>query len=121
MDTGLRFGYTPPAVKKKKTVVTTLRQSLSYEPVELAFGTSGLRGLATDAARELLRPGRADRLFACGPSGMLDALADMARAACVPAELSREAYLRCGVGACGSCAHGDRLVCLDGPVFEVAP
>jgi len=27
----------------------------------------------------------------------------------------------CGVGACGSCAHGDRLVCLDGPVFEVAP
>jgi phosphomannomutase len=32
-------------VKKKKTVVTTLRASLSYEPVELAFGTSGLRGL----------------------------------------------------------------------------
>ncbi len=84
-------------------------------------GTSGLRGLATDAARELLRSGRADRLFACGPGGMLDALADMARAAHVPAELSREAYLRCGVGACGSCAHGDRLVCLDGPVFEVAP
>jgi mannose-6-phosphate isomerase class I len=48
MDTGLCFGYTRPAVKKKKTVVTTLRQSLSYEPVELAFGTSGLRGLVKD-------------------------------------------------------------------------
>jgi phosphomannomutase len=35
-------------VKKKKAVVTTLRQALSYEPVELAFGTSGLRGLVRD-------------------------------------------------------------------------
>jgi phosphomannomutase len=35
-------------VKKKKTVVATLRASLSYEPVELAFGTSGLRGLVRD-------------------------------------------------------------------------
>jgi dihydroorotate dehydrogenase electron transfer subunit len=90
-------------------------------------GSSGRRGLATEAAAELLgsdrvdRGGRPDRLFACGPDGMLDALAGMARAAGVPAELSREAYLRCGIGVCGSCAHGDRLVCLDGPVFEVAP
>ena len=84
-------------------------------------GTAGRRGLATDEARELLAQGRADRLFACGPGGMLDVLADLARATRVPAGLSREAYLRCGVGACGSCVHGDRLVCLDGPVFEVRP
>jgi dihydroorotate dehydrogenase electron transfer subunit len=79
-------------------------------------GSTGSRGMATDAARELLAPGRADRLYACGPAGMLEELERL-----VPAELSREAYLRCGVGVCGSCAHGDRLVCLDGPVFEVAP
>jgi mannose-6-phosphate isomerase class I len=48
VDLGARFGYNPKAVKKKKTVVTTLRHSLSYEPVELAFGTSGLRGLVRD-------------------------------------------------------------------------
>ncbi len=84
-------------------------------------GTSGRRGLATDEARDLLAADRADRLFACGPGGMLDALADLARAARVPAELSREAHLRCGIGACGSCVHGNRLVCLDGPVFEVSP
>lgn len=35
-------------MKKKKAVVTTLRQALSYEPVELAFGTSGLRGRVRD-------------------------------------------------------------------------
>jgi dihydroorotate dehydrogenase electron transfer subunit len=84
-------------------------------------GSTGMRGLATDAARGVLEPGQADRLFACGPGGMLDALAGLARAARLPAELSREAYLRCGVGVCGSCAHGDRLVCRDGPVFEVLP
>ncbi|MCX7031786.1 MAG: dihydroorotate dehydrogenase electron transfer subunit [Spirochaetes bacterium] len=84
-------------------------------------GTAGLRGVATDAARQVLAAGQVDRLFACGPGGMLDALAVLVRARQVPAELSREAYLRCGVGVCGACAHGDRLVCLDGPVFEVAP
>jgi len=90
-------------------------------------GSRGRRGLATDEARALLEPDRVgsearpDRLFACGPGGMLDALAAMANTARIPAELSREAYLRCGVGVCGSCAHGDRLVCLDGPVFEIAP
>ncbi len=35
-------------VKQKKASLTSLRQSLSYEPVELAFGTSGLRGLVRD-------------------------------------------------------------------------
>lgn len=50
---------------------------------------------------------------------MLDAPADLALATRVPAGLSREAYLHCWVGACGSCAHGDRLVCRNGPVFEV--
>jgi dihydroorotate dehydrogenase electron transfer subunit len=96
-------------------------------------GSSGRRGLATDAVRELLEAGggnregrgspgsRPDRLFACGPGGMLDALAAIARTAGIPAELSHEAYLRCGLGVCGSCAHGDRLVCLDGPVFEIVP
>ena len=42
------FGYNRAAVKKKKTVVISLRASLTYEPVELAFGTSGLRGLVRD-------------------------------------------------------------------------
>jgi len=35
-------------VKKKRPVVTSLRKSLAYGPAELAFGTSGLRGLVKD-------------------------------------------------------------------------
>ena len=48
MDSAAHFGYNHAAVKKKKAVVATLRQALSYEPVELIFGTSGLRGLVRD-------------------------------------------------------------------------
>ncbi len=46
------------------------------------------------------------------------ALAAFARARSLPAELSYEAYMRCGIGLCGSCTHGPRLACLDGPVFD---
>src|SRR5271157_3915114 len=51
VDSAGRFGYTRNVVKnvkKKKTVAASLRSSLSYEPVELTFGTSGLRGLVKD-------------------------------------------------------------------------
>jgi hypothetical protein len=27
--------------------------------------------------------------------------------------------MRCGIGICGACEHGERLVCRDGPVFSV--
>ena len=29
--------------------------------------------------------------------------------------------MRCGIGLCGSCEHGGRLVCMDGPVFTLDP
>ena len=63
--------------------------------------------------------GRFDELFACGPEGMLESLAALCRAAGVPAQLSHEAYMRCGIGVCGACEHDGRLVCLDGPVFPL--
>ena len=79
-------------------------------------GSTGTRGLATDTARALLATGRFDRLCACGPEGMLEVLASICRERAIRAELSYEAYMRCGIGICGSCEHGGRLVCLDGPV-----
>jgi dihydroorotate dehydrogenase electron transfer subunit len=80
-------------------------------------GSAGTRGRVTDVAAPLIG-GRA-RLCACGPEPMLDALAALCRSARVPAELSHEAYMRCGIGICGACEHGERLVCRDGPVFSV--
>lgn len=86
-------------------------------------GSRGAPGRVTEVVRPLLEAGPEAggfrRLCACGPEGMLDALAGLCRASRLPAELSYEAYMRCGVGICGSCEHEERLVCLDGPVFRV--
>jgi dihydroorotate dehydrogenase electron transfer subunit len=88
-------------------------------PVHVATedGSAGVRGRVTDVVSSLLSAQRFDRLRACGPEGMLESLASLCRGAGVPAELSYEAYMRCGIGICGACEHGARLVCMDGPVF----
>ena len=79
-------------------------------------GSMGARGLVTDVARALIDEKRFDLLCSCGPEGMLDSLASISAEAGLHAELSFEAYMRCGIGICGSCEHGGRLVCMDGPV-----
>jgi dihydroorotate dehydrogenase electron transfer subunit len=84
-------------------------------------GSRGARGRVTQAVSPLLESGRFSALYACGPEGMLESLAALCRAAGVPAQLSYEAYMRCGVGVCGACEHGGRLVCMDGPVFNAGP
>lgn len=75
--------------------------------------------LAPQAVEELLQREMPDALYACGPAGMLDALEALARKYHLPAQLSREAYMRCGIGVCGSCTCGAQLVCRDGPVFRI--
>jgi dihydroorotate dehydrogenase electron transfer subunit len=82
-------------------------------------GSAGARGRVTDVVGPLLSAGRFDRLYACGPEAMLRTLEGQCREAHIAAELSHEAYMRCGVGICGSCEHDARLVCMDGPVFTV--
>ncbi len=84
-------------------------------------GSAGERGLVTDLAARQLGTGVHDVVYACGPAPMLERLAELCVARGVPGELSREAYMRCGVGICGSCDRGDGLlVCRDGPVFPLA-
>ena len=82
-------------------------------------GSEGMTGLVTEAVKLLLDGRRFGLLQACGPEGMLEALARVCSEEGVAAELSFEAYMRCGVGLCGACEHEGRLVCMDGPVFAV--
>ena len=82
-------------------------------------GTAGRRGLVTDVAAGLLDDLTIGAAYACGPNAMLDAVRVLLKARGVPGQLSYEAYMRCGIGICGSCTCGDRLVCRDGPVFKV--
>ena len=82
-------------------------------------GSAGVRGLAADVAAELLSQGGFDAVYACGPEAMLDRLAEVCMGRRIPCQLSREGYMRCGLGICGSCQREGLLVCRDGPVFAL--
>jgi len=82
-------------------------------------GSAGMRGLATDVARDVAHRERVATVYACGPEGMLAAVERLCAELHLPGQVSREGYMRCGLGVCGSCHHGPWLVCRDGPVFTV--
>lgn len=85
-------------------------------------GSFGYRGLVTDLVSNELKTNPSDYLAACGPQPMLRAVQGLADAHKVPCQLSLEAHMACGVGACLGCAcetkQGYRRVCVDGPVFS---
>jgi len=67
-------------------------------------------------------------IFACGPTPMLKAVAELAGRFALPCQVSLEEFMACGVGGCAGCAVAVRTdqgpamkrVCVDGPVFEAA-
>lgn len=92
-------------------------------------GSCGVRGLVTAAVEEAYDACKPEALYACGPNPMLLALAAYAREKRLPAQLSFEALIRCGIGLCGSCELPEAvcaqlgipagfLVCHDGPVVH---
>jgi len=104
-----------------------------YLPPEIEYqictddGSLGRCDLVTNLCPEYLD--WADQVCACGPSAMLPALVtqvrDMAIAGRrIPVQVSLEARMACGVGACLSCVvdtrHGKKRVCKDGPVFDLS-
>ncbi len=86
-------------------------------------GSAGKKATTVQMAASLLRPAHIDvtAIYACGPAPMLDAVYELAQERRLPVQLSYEAYMRCGIGVCGSCALGEQLVCCDGPVFSRPP
>ncbi|MCG8371169.1 MAG: dihydroorotate dehydrogenase electron transfer subunit [Proteobacteria bacterium] len=67
-------------------------------------------------------------IFACGPTPMLRAVADLAARHDLPCQVSLEEFMACAVGGCAGCAvkivtpEGEAMkrVCVDGPVFDAA-
>ena len=90
-------------------------------------GSAGTKGNVMDAIAE--NGLEADVIFACGPMPMLRAIKAYAAERDIPAYISLEEHMACGVGACLGCvvktAKEDRhshvhnaRICTDGPVFE---
>lgn len=92
-------------------------------------GSVGTKGNVMDAIRE--NGLEAEVIYACGPMPMLRAIKAYAEEHGIPAYLSLEERMACGVGACLGCVaktkevdphshvHNARI-CTDGPVFEAS-
>jgi dihydroorotate dehydrogenase electron transfer subunit len=101
--------------------------------IELATedGSRGTKGYVTaplERAFKALAPGERVRLYVCGPTPMMRAVAALSRTHGQPCEVSLEQVMGCGLGGCYSCVVLTRhhpgatphfvRSCLDGPVFD---
>lgn len=87
-------------------------------------GSAGRRGPVTDLLADLVP--EADQVFACGPTSMYKSLWSLRRrkwAKKKSVQVSMEVRMGCGFGGCYGCAietkRGLKLVCQDGPVFDL--
>lgn len=81
-------------------------------------GSSGIKGNVLAGMEEAFRSGKFASVYTCGPEKMMGAVAREAKKHGVPCQLLLERYMKCGIGICGHCCCGDRLVCFDGPMFR---
>jgi dihydroorotate dehydrogenase electron transfer subunit len=85
-------------------------------------GSCGHRGSVTDVFLQHLSKYRKPAVYACGPWPMLKRTAQICRQHDIDCQVSLEALMACGVGACQGCVVkgiGEYLtVCRQGPVFN---
>jgi dihydroorotate dehydrogenase electron transfer subunit len=93
-------------------------------------GSHGEKGLVTKPLLAEIQNSKPkiknSKIYACGPTGMLKAVGKMAKDFEMPAELSMDEHMCCGVGVCLTCVipvkTGDgweyQRTCTEGPVFD---
>ena len=111
-------------------------------------GTFGFHGFVTQMLEKAFNEGNISRdcmIYSSGPEPMLKALASICKTNHIPAQVSVERHMMCGIGACLACVSkvdpnhipekrdlgsshrqfisgkefGYGLVCQDGPVFDI--
>jgi len=89
-------------------------------------GSAGLLGLVTEPLAEILAEHSAAVAYACGPMGMLSAVANLASRFGAHSQCAVEESMACGIGVCMTCVLPvigndgvTRMVrsCVEGPVF----
>ncbi len=86
-------------------------------------GSYGMKGLVTDALRQLIEEGcRFDEVLAIGPLPMMRAVCDLTRPLGLKTTVSLNPIMVDGTGMCGGCrvtvGGRSKFVCVDGPEFD---
>ena len=84
-------------------------------------GSAGYHGFATDVLKNIAASNKVGVLYVCGPTPMMKIASEIAAEKEIPAQVSMEQRMGCGIGACVTCTcsvGGSNVrVCKDGPVF----
>jgi dihydroorotate dehydrogenase electron transfer subunit len=90
-------------------------------------GSEGDRCFITHPLEMSSKKARPDIIYACGPLEMLKCVAGIAEQNHLPCQISVEAVMACGMGACLGCAVEKKGMkkaylhaCIDGPVFDIS-
>jgi ferredoxin--NADP+ reductase len=87
-------------------------------------GSSGKKGLVTDALRELMNQpnGKVDAVYCAGPVIMMKAVSEVTRPLNIPTIVSLNPVMVDGTGMCGGCRvtidKQRKFACIDGPEFD---
>ena len=126
---------TPPTEIQAPVPVTSLSLMESWGVVSRLASEAKypgcFQGLVTELAdhwlkKQSLKQIAKVQIVGCGPSAMLKATAELARAYKIPCQIALEEFMACGVGGCAGCTvlvetdNGPAMkrVCVDGPVFD---
>jgi len=79
----------------------------------------GRKGFTTDVLEEVLSKNKEIKIvYTCGPEIMMKKVFDICQKYKIELEASLERYMACGYGICGKCMINDKIVCIDGPIFN---
>lgn len=110
-----------------------LLRSFAAQKMEVFISTddcsAGFPGLVTAMLeKELARSVPPALIYACGPDPMMKRIGEIAAERQIPAQLSLESIMGCGIGACWGCVRKIRKgpafewikICEEGPVFSAS-
>jgi ferredoxin/flavodoxin---NADP+ reductase len=109
---------------KELVILEQLLGSVSDELIVITDdGSSGKKGLVTDALRELTQSdNKVDAVYCAGPVIMMKAVAELTKPMNIPTIVSLNPVMVDGTGMCGGCRvtiEGKRkFACVDGPEFD---
>ena len=115
------------ATEERLFGVLDAKRAASTVTVTTEDGSLGEKGRVTDVLPGIMERGQTDVVYACGPMGMLAAVAGIAAERGAYSQCAVEESMACGIGVCMTCVLpvvGDdgvtRMVrsCTEGPVFR---
>jgi len=89
-------------------------------------GSRGFKGKVTALLKKVLPgtryPVHGTTIYACGPKPMLKEISHLSKSCKIPAQVSLDEHMACGIGACLGCVvntvSGYKRACKEGPVFN---